>query len=95
VNPLLAADARLSECVMMTNYVKETDEQMRAKSNRMFSRILASLDAEVARRYGHIEANSATLKEQIKRAAAIEDWDTVAVLTAKLKKRTPLRQKTG
>lgn len=56
MNRQVAADARLSEGVMMTNYVKETDEQMRAKSNRMYRRILASLDLKVAQRYGHVES---------------------------------------
>jgi hypothetical protein len=65
VNRLVAADARLSEGVMMTNYVKETDEQMRAKSNRMYHRIFASLDLTVAHRYGHLEAESRQLKEQL------------------------------
>jgi hypothetical protein len=30
---------------------------MRAKSNRMYRRILASPDPEVAERYGHIESD--------------------------------------
>jgi hypothetical protein len=44
---------------MMASYVKETDEQMRQKSNRTFSRILASLSPDVARRYGRIEVGAA------------------------------------
>ena len=35
---------------MMTNYVKETDDEMRRKSNRTFQRIIASLPADVADR---------------------------------------------
>jgi hypothetical protein len=84
VNRQIAADARLSEGVMMTNYVKETDEQMRAKSKRMFARILASLPSEVAIRYGHVEVGPGNLKERIKAAATAEDWKRVAELTADL-----------
>ena len=70
LNRQVAADARLSEGVMMTNYVKETDEQMRAKSNRMYRRILASLDPKVAQRYGHEETDGSQLKEQLQAAIA-------------------------
>ncbi len=90
VNRQIAADARLSEGVMMTNYVKETDEQMRAKSNRMFARVLASLPAEVAARYGHTEDQHGGLKERIKAAAAAEDWKLVAELTAELNRQEDL-----
>jgi hypothetical protein len=86
VNRQVAADARLSEGVMMTNYVKETDEQMRQKSNRMFNRIFASLDPTVALRYGHAESPEPSLKEKIKAAVAVEDWRSVAELTAALHK---------
>jgi len=77
----------VGESVMMDHYVKETDNQMRQKSNRMFRRILASLEPGVAFRYGHVEAETDPLKERIKQAAAAEDWETLAVLTAKLKER--------
>ena len=90
VNRQVAADARLSEGVMLTNYVKETDEQMRAKSNRMFARILASLPSEVASRYGHVEAVSGNLKEKIKAGVVAEDWKRVAELTAELNRQEDL-----
>jgi integrase len=85
VNRDIATDARLSEGVMMTNYVKETDVQMRQRSNRMFRRILAGLEPAVARRYGY-DQEKVTLRDQIRQAAAAEDWDTVASLTAKARK---------
>jgi hypothetical protein len=50
INRQVAQDARVSEAVLMTHYVQETDEQRRAKSNRTYERILASLSPEVARR---------------------------------------------
>jgi hypothetical protein len=86
VNRQVAADARLSEGVMMTNYVKETDEQMRAKSNRMYRRILASLDSQVALRYGNAETEGSRLKEQIQTAVAAEDWKTVEALMKRLRR---------
>ncbi|MBL8797639.1 MAG: hypothetical protein JNM56_27310 [Planctomycetia bacterium] len=86
LNRQVAADARLSEGVMMTNYVKETDEQMRAKSNRMYRRILASLDPKVAQRYGHAETEGCQLKEQLQAAIAAENWMLVDELTKRLRK---------
>jgi hypothetical protein len=85
LNRQVAADARLSEGVMMTNYVKETDEQMRAKSNRMYRRILASLDSKVAQRYGHAETEESLSKEQLQAAVVAEDWKLVDELTKRLK----------
>lgn len=90
LNRLIAADARLSEGVMMKSYVKETDEQMRQKSNRTYARILASVDTKVARRYGHTESSAEQLKKKIQEATAIEDWKTAAVLMAKLAEQKPL-----
>jgi integrase len=94
LNRSVASDARLSEGVMMTNYVKETDEQMRAKSNRMYRRIIESLEPEVARRYGGGEDHVDPLKESLKQAVAAEDWEKVAALTAGLT-RKKRRHKTG
>jgi hypothetical protein len=53
INREVAADARVGGSVLMTSSVKETDEELRARSNRTYRRILASLTGEVARRYGH------------------------------------------
>jgi hypothetical protein len=86
----VAGDARVSEAVLMTSYVKETDEELRQKSNRTYRRILASLTPEVARRYGHVEGGSAALEEQVQVAIAAKNWTLAATLTAKLAKaRTP------
>jgi integrase len=84
VNRQVARDARVSEGVMMASYVKETDEQMRQKSNRSFSRILASLAPEVARRYGHVEDGKAALAAQLQAAVAAKNWLLVGELSAKL-----------
>src|SRR5262249_28382811 len=86
-----AADAGVGEAVMMTNYVKETDDELRARSNRTFRRILASLTPEVARRYGHVQAAPTPLEKQLEAALAAKDWDRVAALSALMvKKRRPV-----
>jgi hypothetical protein len=82
----VAEDARVSESVMMTHYVEETDPEMREASNRTYRRILASLPAEVARRYGHAEEERppATEEQQLQQAVAARDWQRVAELSALL-----------
>jgi hypothetical protein len=87
VNRQVAADARLGEGVMMTNYVRETDEEMRQKSNRTFHRIVASLPPEVAARYGHEQPKPRSLQEQVAAAVEAENWDLANKLTAELAKR--------
>lgn len=84
INRQVAADARVGETVLMTNYVKETDEEMRQKSNRTYQRILASLSPEVARRYGYIEANITDLARRLQAATEAQDWPLVAALAARL-----------
>jgi integrase len=74
VNRSVARDARLGEQVMLTSYVKETDEERRAGSNRTFARIVAGLPGEVARRYGHEEACPARLEDQLRAATEARDW---------------------
>jgi hypothetical protein len=80
----LAADAEVSESVLMTSYVRETDEEMRQVSNRTFHRILASLSPEGARQYGYAETPAVDLEGQFKKAAAAKDWGRVAQLSAEL-----------
>jgi integrase len=84
INRQIAHDARVSESVLMTNYVRETDVEMRRRSNRTYERILASLTPEVACRYGHIEADLTTLEQQLVAAMAAKDWRRAAELTARL-----------
>jgi integrase len=86
VNLRVAEDARVAEAVMMAHYVRETDEELRARSNRTFARIVASLSPEVARRYGHIVAVAATLEQRLQTAMAAKDWDQVAALSVELAK---------
>jgi hypothetical protein len=84
INRLVAQDARVSESVMMTNYVKEEDEELRAGSNRTFHRILASLSPEVAQRYGHAEVVVDSLVRQLHDATAAKNWPLAAELAARL-----------
>ena len=72
---------------MMTNYVKETAEAMRQKSNRTYRRISASLPPAVAKRYGHEGANHTSLQDQLKAAVEAENWDLAQQLTAELAQR--------
>lgn len=71
----------------MTNYVQETDEEMRQKSNRTFLRIAASLSLEVARRYGYTKSEPDLLKDQIRMAVNAENWMLVQELTAEMTRR--------
>ena len=82
------ADARVCETVMMTSYVKETDEELRARSNRTYFRILASLPGEVARRYGHADDDTQQMERLLRAAMAAKDWERVAELSSTLAKRS-------
>jgi integrase len=86
LNRQVAADARVGEAVMMRSYVREADEELRARSNRTYARILASLPPEVASRYGHPEEALAGLEQQARAAAAAGDWERAAALSAVLAK---------
>jgi predicted dehydrogenase len=85
VNRAVAEDARLSESVMMTNYVMELDEEFRQRSNRTYHRILAALPLEVAGRYGYSPTAQDRLEEQIRAAVAAKDWDKAAELSQLLR----------
>ena len=85
VNRAVAQDARLSEDVMMTNYVMELDEEFRQRSNRTYHRILAALPLEVAGRYGYSPSTQDRLEEQIRAAVAAKDWDKAAELSQQLR----------
>jgi integrase len=90
-NRLVAQDARVGEGVMMTSYVKETDEELRQKSNRTFHRIHASLPPEVARRFGYAEPPVDPLRQQIGEAMAAGNWDLVTRLSLELARRDQQR----
>ena len=86
INRRVASDARVTESVLMTNYVKEEDEEMRQRSNRTFQRILASLAPEVARRYGHVESAVTELERRMRAATEAKNWHLAGELAAELRK---------
>jgi hypothetical protein len=80
----IASDTRVSESVLMTNYVKETDEEMRQRSNRTYRRIQASLSSEVAVRYGHVQDARSEMESQLRAAVDVKDWAMVSEITKRL-----------
>ncbi|HMP02463.1 MAG TPA: hypothetical protein PKC45_08200 [Gemmatales bacterium] len=84
INRAVAKDACVSEGVMMTNYVREADEQMRARSNRTFHRVVASLSPVVAQRFGHAEVAPSDLERRLQSAIAAKDWSAAQELSALL-----------
>lgn len=91
VNKQVAADARLGERVMMTNYVREEDPELREKSNRTYHRIASSLPHRVARRYGHEAPPHDPIREQLEKAVADGNWPLVERLSAELAEREAKR----
>lgn len=84
INRQVAQDARVSETVMMTNYVKESDEELRQRSNRTYQRIIASLAPEVAERYGYVEKAKSDLERRLEAAVAAQNWDLAQALSSRL-----------
>ena len=60
-----------------------TDDEQHACSNRTFTRVVASLPTEVAKRYGH-ELPPPSPEQELEAAVAAKDWDSVKMLSAKL-----------
>ena len=80
----LAKDARVSEGVMMTHYVKEEDLQFRAASNAMFQRLCLSMTPEVARAFGHEHSATAVLEQRLREAIGSRNWRLVGQIAKKL-----------
>jgi len=80
----VAADARVSESVLLRHYAKVTDPERREQSNRTFTRIAASLNPAVAARYGYVRATVAELEKRLQAATDAKDWALAAHLTAEL-----------
>jgi integrase len=85
INRRVASDARVTTSVMMTSYVKETDEEMRQASNRTFARILASLPGRLAQRCGYTKPSE--VEEKIREAVEAKNWPLVHELTGRLMRR--------
>jgi integrase len=84
INREVAADARVGQYVLTTHYITQTEAQLRAGSNRTYRRILASLPAEVACRYGHDQTATTGLEERIQAAVEAKNWDLVREFSARL-----------
>jgi len=82
----LARDARVTEAVMMTHYVKEEDLQLRAASNAMYQRLCLSMTPEVARAFGHEHSATAILEQRLRDAIGSRNWPLVGEVAKKLAK---------
>lgn len=82
----LAKDARVSEGVMMTHYVKEEDLQHQAASNAMYQRLCLSMRPEVARAFGHAHSAIAVLEQRLRDATGDRNWPLVREIAEKLAK---------
>ena len=82
----VAGDARVSASVLTRHYVTQSEAQLRAGGNRTHRRILASLPAEVARRYGHEATAIPGLEGQLQAAFEARNWELVRELSARLAK---------
>ena len=82
----LARDARVTEAVMMTHYVKEEDLQLRAASNAMYQRLCLSMTPEVARAFGHEHSATAMLEQRLRDAIGSRSWLVVSEVAKKLAK---------
>jgi len=87
VNKRVAGDARVGKSVMMKSYVRENDEELRQASNRIFTRIVASLPVEIARMLGNDESVVARLKGQLTNAVVDENWSLAEQLSTELANR--------
>ncbi len=86
LNREVAADAAVSESVMMSSYVWEAEEEFRQRSNRMYRRLVQRVSSEVARRYGYQDSPRERLVNQLSLAAKAGDWATVERLAGELKR---------
>lgn len=83
----VADDAGVTEGVLLGHYAQP---KLWRKSNRTYRRILDSLPAEVAQRYGHAEDERSKLERQLRQAVDAQNWELVATLSARLgKERRP------
>jgi integrase len=81
VSGSVAADAGVSETVLLGHYVKPN---LRDQSNRTYRRLLASLPPAVATRYGYAEDARTRLERELEAARAACEWGRVAELAKAL-----------
>lgn len=85
VEQSVADDASVSSAVLMSNYARVTDKELRLMSNRTYQRIRSSLSQVVATRYGWEEKPSDNIVERLDQARVRGDWDAVARLAEELR----------
>ena len=84
VEQSVADDASISPAVLMSNYARVSDQDLRHKSNRTFQRIRGSLPLEVAVQYGWVAKANDGILEQLDQARLRRDWGAVAKLAEEL-----------
>ena len=81
----VAQDASITRAVMVRHYVDDNDEALRAKSNRTFYRLIAGLNAEVAKRYGYeADLDDMGMVVRLQSAISVRDWEMVKDISQKL-----------
>jgi integrase len=83
----VAADARLTERVMLGHYTDKTEVLLHARSNATYLRLLAGLPDDVAARYGYERPAAGPLEELLQAATEAKNYELVARLAAELASR--------
>jgi len=87
LNKQVAKDAGVSVEVMMRHYAKESDPEMRERSNRTFTRIANSLPTNVSSKFGYVAKPRDPLQERLEKAVACKDFELAARLASELAER--------
>jgi integrase len=82
-------DAKVSEKVLRTSYLRKAEKELREESIRNYDRIAAGLRLEVAARYGYTEPSVSQLEARLAKAVADKDMFAIAQLAAELNNRLP------
>ena len=61
----IVANTRITEGVMVRSYARETDEELRQRTNRTYHRIRHSLPIEATARYGYEEKPADRLAQEL------------------------------
>jgi integrase len=80
----VAADARVSERVMLGHYTDKTDVLLHARSNATYLRLLAALPDDVAMRYGYERPAASPMEERLRAATEAGNYELVARLATEM-----------
>jgi hypothetical protein len=78
-NRRVADDACVGEGVLLGDHVTGEDDQLRAKSNRIFQDLVAAFSPALTARYGYLPAQGESLEERLRGG---DDWHPVLRLAA-------------